>query len=343
MHETIEIRNSEGRVSRILIGEVIGLLGGMLPEGRVIAVTDGNLLRRHPALIGAFDHIIIERGEEHKTLSTVEYIHSELLRMGADRKTFILGIGGGIVTDVTGFVASTYMRGVRFGFVATSLLAQVDASVGGKNGVNLGGYKNIVGTFNQPEFVLCDTGLLSTLPEAEFRTGLSEIIKAGIIADPELFGLFEKHAVEELREGGELLREAIYRTVKVKADIVGRDEREGGERKKLNLGHTLGHAIEKCSREFSHGEAVAIGTAFIARLSESMGLIDIATRERILNVIEGVGLPIDCDIDRSKLIDALKLDKKKEEDTISVVLINGIGSCEVRKMPLQEFEKLASV
>ena len=340
MQEVIEVRNSQGEVSRIFIGNVISMLPTLLPDTHVIVITDENIYEHYGILLDKFDRIIIGRGEEHKTLATAEHIYSKLLELGADRKSFILGFGGGIVTDIAGFAASTYMRGIRFGFVASTLLAQVDASVGGKNGVNLGGYKNIVGTFNQPEFVLCDTSLLDTLPDKEFRTGLSEIIKAGLIADPDLFRLFEHHSADEFRHNKRLLTEIISRAVHVKADIVSRDEKESGERKKLNLGHTLAHAIEKCSRDYTHGEAVAIGTVFIGRLSHKMGLISEEDLFRILNVISKAGLPQESGLELDTLFEALKLDKKKENDSISLILMKGIGACEIRRMSFDEFRKL---
>ena len=257
--------------SRVVVGRTVEELSRLLPQGRVIVLTDRNVARCRPELFEGCDPICMEPGEEHKTLQTVEEVCRELIRRGADRTTFLLGVGGGIVTDVTGFVASVYMRGVPFGFVSTTLLGCVDASVGGKNGVNYEGYKNMVGTFNQPDFVLCDPAMLDTLPEREFRAGLAEIVTAGLIADRELFGLFESHSLEEFRRDRALLGEAVMRAVKVKAHIVERDERESDERRKLNLGHTFAHAIEKCSRDFLHGEAVAIGTVMIARLSERLG------------------------------------------------------------------------
>ncbi|MDD3108194.1 MAG: 3-dehydroquinate synthase, partial [Alistipes sp.] len=272
MKQVIEVKRKEGLPSQIVIGEVIQSLEAYLPQGhKIIIITDGNVHRRYQELINSYDHCLIGLGETIKTMATVEKLYEELLNLGADRSSFILGIGGGIVTDITGFVASTYMRGVRFGFVATTLLAQVDASVGGKNGVNYEGYKNMIGTFNQPDFVLCDLSMLRTLPEREFKAGLAEIIKSGLIADPELFALFEQHDLQAFHDDKALLSEAIQRAVTVKAKIVEQDERERGERRKLNLGHTFAHAIEKCGNGelFLHGEAVSIGTIMIARLSET--------------------------------------------------------------------------
>ena len=182
--------------------------------------------------------MLIGTGQSVKTLQTVERVLRRVIELGVDRKTFVLGIGGGIVTDVAGFAASIYMRGLRFGFVSTTLLGQVDASVGGKNGVNLDGYKNMTGTFTQPDFVVYDPALLRTLPDREFRAGLAEVVKSAIIADAELFARLEQSDFATLRRDTDLLADALSAAVRVKADIVERDERESGERRKLNLGHT---------------------------------------------------------------------------------------------------------
>ena len=244
------------------------------------------------------------------------------------------------MTDIAGFVASTYMRGLPFGFVASTLLAQVDASVGGKNGVNFEGYKNMVGTFNQPDFVLCDLSLLQTLPEREFRAGLAEIVKAGLIADPGLFELFEWHTLQEFRTDRALLLDAVTRAVHVKADIVARDEQEHGDRRKLNLGHTFAHAVEKSSREFLHGEAVAIGLVMIAALSEQNGMLSPADAARIRTVVEKMGLPLASGIELPRLLQALKLDKKKESKSVNFVLMNGVGDCLIRPFSFDEIDKI---
>ncbi len=231
------------------------------------------------------------------------------------------------------------MRGVRFGFVATSLLAQVDASVGGKNGVNCDGYKNMVGTFNQPEFVLCDPVVLKTLPEREFRGGLAEIVKAGIIRDAELFELFENHSFVDFQTDEILLHEAILRAVKVKKAIVDADERERGERKLLNLGHTFAHAIEKTMRQFEHGEAVAIGLVMAAWLSVSLRLLPEAEAILITRIVAQLGLPTDADAVPAELFAALKSDKKKEADAVDLILIRSIGDAVIHRMTFNQLEK----
>lgn len=335
----IEVEREGRSPSRVVIGDCLNRLEEFLPEGRrVIVITDSNVHRHYRDAIERYDHIIIGLGETNKNLLTLDNIYRELISLGADRECFILGFGGGIVTDVAGFAASTYMRGVRFGFVASTLLAQVDASVGGKNGVNVDGFKNMAGTFNQPDFVLCDTGVLSTLPLREFRAGMAEAVKTAIIADPDLFETIEGHTAEELRADRQLLQRIIAGAVNVKAAIVGTDERETGERKKLNLGHTFAHAIEKCSRDHIHGEAVAIGTVFVSDMSVRMGLMRSDEAERIRLVFARLGLPVESAVDARRMFKALRSDKKRANDTISVILPERVGSVIIRSMTFEELE-----
>lgn len=341
MKEIIEVKRDGREPSRVVVGDVIGQLAEWLPQGRrVIVITDSNVHRRYMDIVNSYDHIIIGMGETNKTLMTMERIYHELIEKDADRECFILGFGGGIVTDIAGFAASTYMRGLRFGFVPSTLLAQVDASVGGKNGVNVEGYKNMVGTFNQPDFVLCDTSLLKTLPEREFRAGLAEIIKAGIIADPVLFSLFEGNTFEDFRNDSKLLMQAVTAAVKLKAGVVERDERESGERKLLNLGHTFGHAIEKSTQAFLHGEAVAIGLVMACDLSVNMGIMAHEDAKRVKTVVERMGLPLESGVDPKKLVKVMRHDKKRDTDNINMVLPATVGQCEIRRIALSELGKI---
>lgn len=341
MKEILNVRRSDGAFSRVEIGDVLDRLEAYVQgRGKIIVVTDSNIYSHYKNVIDRYERIIIGQGEENKTIATLEYIYGRLLAMGADRGSMIVGFGGGIVTDITGYAASTYMRGTHFGFVATTLLAQVDASVGGKNGVNFEGYKNMVGTFNQPAFVLCDISTLKTLPEKEFRSGLAEIIKSGLIADRRLFELFEKHDYSDFRDNEKLLFEAVTRAVKVKKHIVEQDERESGERKKLNLGHTFAHAIEKCTREFVHGEAVAIGLRIIADFSRKRGGITAEEQQRINSVLDRMGMPSGVSVPVPELLTAIRGDKKKEGDSIDLILMNGIGGCKICKSEFTEIEKM---
>lgn len=335
MERKILIPRADGLHSQVIFGSAATLLGGLIPEGtRVIAIADANIDRCHGELLEAYEKIIIGQGESVKTLHTVEELLRELVAREADRSTFLLGVGGGIVTDVTGFVASIYMRGVHFGFVPTTLLAQVDASVGGKNGVNLDGYKNMVGCFNQPDFVVCDSSLLASLPDREFRAGLSEMIKAAVIGDEELFEMFENHTFEAFRDDAELLSRAIERSVRVKAAIVERDEREAGERRLLNLGHTIGHAIEKSSRQMLHGEAVAAGMAVVARWAAEQGICSGECADRICSVLERYGLPVGSPVDQNALRKAITRDKKRRGNRLALVVPVRIGECRIEMVDM---------
>ena len=337
MEPTFNVREE----SEIYIGPAEDLLPGVLPEGRrIVAICDATIDRLYRPLLENYERVLIGAGESIKTLQTVETIYRRFIELGADRNTFVLAAGGGIVTDVAGFAASTYMRGLQFGFIPTTLLGQVDASVGGKNGVNIDGYKNMAGTFTQPRFVICDPALLRTLPDREFRAGLAEVVKTAIIADASLFARLEQSSFETLRRNTDLLSDAISASIRVKADIVERDERETGERRKLNLGHTLAHAIEKCTPQLNHGEAVAVGTAMIADVAVKMGLLAPDDRDRIVGLLLALGFDLTPPVELRRLVKEIGKDKKNEDGTLRIVLPAGIGDCEVRPMPVEEFTAL---
>lgn len=319
------------------IGAAAELLPRLLPAGRVVVVSDAAIDRLHPSLVAPYEKILIGQGETIKTLRTVEQIHRRLIELGADRRTFVLGVGGGIVTDVTGFAAATYMRGVPFGFVSTTLLGQIDASVGGKNGVNVGGYKNMAGTFTQPRFVVCDPALLATLPPREFRAGLAEAVKAAVIGDRALFERLEAASFEALRSDGALLAEVIGAGIRVKTRIVSRDEREAGERRLLNLGHTLAHAIEKCSQAMNHGEAVAVGLRLMTEASVRLGLLPSEEAARIVGLLERLGFVLTPPVPLARLLREVGKDKKSEGTSLHAVLPLGIGRCEVRTVEKTQF------
>ncbi len=337
MERKILIPRIDGSVSQVIFGSAEAHLAELLPpSARVIVIADANIDRCHADLLAPYEKIIIGQGESIKTLHTVEELVHELISRKADRSTFLLGAGGGIVTDITGFVASIYMRGIRFGFVPTTLLAQVDASVGGKNGVNLDGYKNMVGCFNQPEFVICDSALLGSLPTREFRAGLAEMIKAAIIGDETLFEIFENHQFDDFRKDSDLLSQAIERAVRVKAAIVERDEREAGERRLLNLGHTIGHAIEKCSRQMLHGEAVAAGMAVVTRYAVERGVCQAESAERIFALLDKYGLPSSSPAEPKELQKAILRDKKRRGSTLALVLPESVGRCRIEEVEIGE-------
>ncbi len=331
--------NIKGK-SDVMVDRGIALLESKLPKDRrIIMITDQRLNSLYGSDYLPYERIIIGEGEGIKTLTTVEQIMAQLIEMGADRKIFLLGFGGGIVTDITGFVGSTYLRGVEFGFISTTLLSQVDAGVGGKNGVNLGGYKNMIGTFNQPTFVLSDINLLSTLSDRDFRAGIAEIIKGAIITDPTLFELLESSSFEQLRENKDLVMECIIASINIKAKIVDLDERESGERRKLNLGHTFAHAIEKLTNVMNHGEAVAVGTVIATQIAQRLGLITPQEAQRIAALHQNLGFNITPPLPTTELLKAITKDKKVEEGAIYMILPTKIGECEIRKMSFEEIEE----
>ncbi len=330
---TVEVK--DGR--KVYIGDSGSLLEGLLPKGRrVVVITDSTVESLYGTIMEGYERVVIGEGEQNKTLQSVESICRQLLDMGCDRKLFLLGIGGGIVSDVTGFVASIYMRGVDFGFISTTLLSQVDAGVGGKNGVNLDGYKNIVGCFNQPHFVICDTNMLKTLSDREFRSGLAELIKAAIIADANLFERLESVDFDTLRSDEELLSGSVLRSVEIKAEIVANDEREAGDRRLLNLGHTYAHAIEKLSREMTHGEAVAVGTIIAAQKAVVRGLLSGEALLRVKALFLKMGFAICSPVAQEQLDGVIGRDKKAEGSSIYYVYPVAIGRCEAHKVELSQ-------
>jgi 3-dehydroquinate synthase len=330
-------------VSEILVGERLENARAHLPpNARVIIITDETVERLYKGKMPDAERIVIGTGEGVKTLETAAVIYRRLIELEADRSVFLLGVGGGIVCDVTGFVAATYLRGVRFANVATTLLAQVDASVGGKTGVNLDGYKNMVGLFYQPAFVICDPHLLATLPRQEIASGFAEIVKHAAIADDRYFALLEDRTEDALALAPDLLERIIYDSVVIKAGIVNRDERETGERRKLNFGHTLGHAIEK-NIGVSHGQAVSAGMAAAARLSVQKGLLSESDARRLTDLLVLFGLPVFLPADPSAVYSALVRDKKRRNDAILFVLLSGLGSSVVTPIAIDELRDLLSV
>lgn len=330
----VTIQGREG-TSTILIGENFDRLAAHIPVAESVLVTDPNLWQHYGERFPPCEVIRIDTGEANKTLKTVAAIFERLVAIEAQRSTFIVGIGGGIVCDIAGFVAATYLRGVGCGLVPTSLLAQVDAGVGGKNGVNFGGYKNMVGTFRQPAFVLCDPDMLRSLPERELASGFAEIVKHGAIADAALFAYLETHWQAALALAPEVITHLVARCVAIKAAVVNQDEHEQGERRKLNFGHTFGHALEKATGAL-HGEAVSVGMLIAAALSVKRGLLPQAAYQRLRALLTNLRLPVRMDFDRKTVLEALGKDKKRTGDTVRFVLLTDIGRSVVADIALAE-------
>lgn len=324
----------------VIVGAGFESLSLFPTPGRTIIIADENVHRLHKDKFPDLPLIVIPTSEKLKTLQTVEYIYERLLQLNADRFTRVVVVGGGIATDTGAYAAATFMRGLKFGFVSTTLLAQVDASVGGKNGVNHHGYKNIIGTITQPEFVLCDTSMLSTLSDAEYSTGAAEIVKAAYIADAALIDYLQTNVRSFLERDADVIHHLVLRSVQIKAKVVEQDEHENSLRRTLNFGHTLAHAIEKCAL-ITHGEAVAIGMVFAAKISQLRGLISPSLVDSLEKLISALNLPLSVaalGLDHTVLKEALLHDKKRQSDSIHFALLDGPGSCRIEKLSLTEVE-----
>jgi 3-dehydroquinate synthase len=332
----------------ILVGA--GLLADCAPlatlaAGRMVAVvTDSNVaalharpvvaaLRAHAASVA---EVVLPAGEAHKTWDTLNRIFDALLAARFDRDALIVAVGGGVVGDMAGFAAAVYQRGIEFVQVPTTLLAQVDSSVGGKTGINHPLGKNMIGAFHQPRLVVIDVATLATLPDRELSAGLAEVVKHGAIADVAYFDAVAA-ALPALRaKDPAALADAVARSCEIKASVVERDEREGGLRAILNFGHTFGHAIEAGLGygEWLHGEAVGAGMVMAADLSRRLGLVDDASARRLREVVEAAGLPVRGPAwSAARYVELMSVDKKAKQGTPRFVLLDGLGRATVRKVP----------
>ena len=331
--------HGSNRKSVITVWEHHPHVGAYLPHEKIFVVTDTEVHRLYPAFFKSYEPVVIGTGERIKTLDTVALIYGKLLEKEADRSIFLIGVGGGVVCDIVGFAAATYLRGVRFGFVPTTLLSQVDAAVGGKNGVNFGGFKNKIGTITQPDFVWCDPSFFRTLPERETRSGLAEVVKHALIADVNLFDYIESNVQDILSLEPAVMERLVLDCLRIKAGVVSRDEKEQGERRILNFGHTVGHAVEQRSG-LAHGEAVSVGMAVAAALSVRLGLLPAGKLTRIVNLLRQLHLPVSLPAPADEIVAALGQDKKREGDALHFVLLNDIGHAVVREISLTELRAL---
>lgn len=298
----------------------------------VIILTDSNIARLYPELISSYKSVVIDAGEEHKKLKTINIITEELVELEAHREKLLVGIGGGLVTDITGFAASIYMRGISFGFVPTTVLGMVDAAIGGKNGVNFGLHKNMLGTFKQPEFILYDSSFLNTLPDTEWSNGFAEVIKYGCIFDEALFEELGKHELDYYKQNQDALNDVITKCVDWKNKTVLEDETEKGNRKLLNFGHTVGHAVETLY-ELPHGQAISIGMLIACIVSEDVAGLSSEVYNRLATILKQYQLPIALTLETDKLMDILIMDKKRHNDTINFIVLNKIGDAIIQPLP----------
>lgn len=311
-----------------------------LAAGReILYVTDENIYKLYSEIFSGARCLVLPAGEQTKDLNNFAgYIH-QVLQSGLSRAGMMVGIGGGVVTDITGFLASVYMRGLSFGYVPTSLLGMTDAAIGGKTGMNAGLHKNTAGTFHHPGFLLCDTGFLRTLPVREWQNGFAEIIKYACIFDAELLAELQQHNVEWYMQHPDDMQQLVMRCIKWKNEIVQTDEREKNTRKLLNFGHTVGHAIENLNR-LSHGQAVSIGMVIAGKISEKILGYAPENTSRLVALLQQYGLPTHIAFDPDEVMNLLINDKKKTKDAIDYILLESPGKAVIHTLPFATIHKI---
>ena len=305
-------------------------------------ITDDNLFSRYKDLLSPYPVFVMPAGESSKVQAVADSILQQMIDMDADRNILVIGFGGGVVTDLAGYVASVYKRGVSVGLVPTSLLGMVDAALGGKNGINRGMVKNIIGSIHQPDFILFDYSLLKTLPGDEWINGFAEIIKHACIRDEMMFRMLERYTIHEYQSDLTLAASLIERNVRLKMDIVTADEQDTDLRLLLNFGHTLGHAIENL-HELPHGHAISIGMVAACSLSEKFTGFHFDEGKRIVNLLQRYKLPVDVESDPHRVFEVLKKDKKRDGDFIRFVLLEKIGHGVVKPLSVERIRENLSV
>jgi len=319
------------------LGSGFAVLKGLADIKNAVLLVDEKVLAIYSKKFTGWKTVAIKSGEAYKTQATVDAIIFELIELGINRSSTLVGVGGGVVTDITGYVASIYMRGIRFGFVPTTLLSLVDASIGGKNGVDAGVYKNMVGTIRQPAFVLHDMLFVNSLPQQEWQDGFAEIIKHACIKSASMFKELQIRDLNYYQKKKKELCRLVQQNALLKTKIVQQDELEQGDRKLLNFGHTYGHAIET-QYHLTHGQAVAIGMNIAATLSEK--ILRFKQVNLLREVIEKYGLPTNIKADNDKVFNVLKKDKKAGNDFVSFILLEKIGKARIEKIALQNLYNL---
>lgn len=315
----------------------ISHLKKIVDQENSIIITDENVFDCHAKRFKNWNTIILKAGEDYKVQATVDAVIEQLIGMEADRKTTLIGVGGGVITDLTGYIASVYMRGLKFGFVPTTVLGMVDASIGGKNGIDVDVYKNMVGTIRQPSFILHDLIFLNTLPQAEWENGFAEIIKHACIKDGAMFRELEANSLKKYQGRKITACKLIQRNAILKTKLVQQDEFEKGERRILNFGHTLGHALEN-QYELSHGQAISIGMTYASIISEKM--TGFKEAGRVARLLLQYDLPTFAEFDKQKVFEVLKMDKKRERKEINYVMLEKIGKGVVKSIHLGELKNI---
>lgn len=307
----------------------------LAPVDNTVLLTDANVFTKNKKRFKGWKTIVVPAGEQHKNQQTVDDVIGQMIALGADRKTVLVGVGGGVITDMAGYIAGVYMRGLPFGFIPTSILAMVDACIGGKNGVDVGIYKNMVGLIRQPAFLLYDYALLKTLPAQEWVNGFAEIIKHAAIKDAAMFKMLEQNKLADYKKDTVLLDKLIQRNAMLKSNVVQGDEFEQGERKLLNYGHTLGHAIEN-NYQLPHGFAIAIGMVVAGHVSEHF--VGFKATEKIVSVLKKYGLPTFLKFDAEQALKNMLSDKKRFKNELHYVLLEKIGKAIVKPLAIEEIK-----
>lgn len=309
----------------------------LAPAKTSIIITDENVARLYAALWPDYRVLTFPAGEDFKTANTLESLAEGLLRHGANRQTMLVGIGGGVVTDLVGYLAASFMRGLKCAFLPTTVLAQVDAAIGGKNGVNVGLHKNMLGTVRQPEFIAINAHFLQTLPETEWVNGFAEIIKYGIIADAEILDILDASSLDYFQRNQNEFTQLITRCVSIKNRVVALDELDTDERRYLNFGHTVGHALETLYK-LPHGHAIGLGMRVAVRLSEVHEALHFEVAERLLKTLKKYDLPTNINFEEDRLMQLLLMDKKRSESGINFVLIKDIGKALCKVLSADEIK-----
>ena len=311
----------------------------LYPKDQCVIITDTNVAKLYGHLFKGFKTVItIPAGEKNKNCQMVNTLATQLLMQKVHRKNYIIGVGGGVVSDMTGFIASVYMRGIPFGFVPTTLLGMVDAAIGGKNGVNLGMQKNLLGTIQQPNFILYDTKFLETLPGGEWSNGFAEIIKYAMLFDERMFSQLNRHDITYYKESPTALAALIESCVNLKNKRVLADEQETGARKLLNFGHTVGHAIETLN-QLPHGYAVGLGMIMACHLSEHFGGLHSSVKNKLAALLLKYQLPISADFNTTRVMEILRMDKKGDTNTVNFIMLQHIGEAVIRPIPFEAIER----
>jgi 3-dehydroquinate synthase len=329
----------EGGVIKTILDAAFEHIEDFHSQEKIIILTDETIFTLHEQKFKNYRVIKIDGTEKNKTQTTIDSVISQMLEMDIDKSFMLVGVGGGVVTDMAGYIASIYKRGIKLGLVPTTILGMTDAAIGGKNGVNVGLYKNMVGTTYRAQFILYDFRFLETLPKLEWINGFAEIIKHACIKDAAMFDELDANNIDYYFNNKNAIATLIEKNVALKTAVVVNDEFETGERYLLNFGHTFGHAVENLYN-LPHGHAVSIGMIMAAKVSEEINNFDSTSKEKLIKILQKYGLPVALQIDNAQVLSSLKKDKKRAGDAINFVLLNSIGDGIVQKIPFAQIKSL---